>query len=217
MTNIRKFSCIVAFCLTMAMAPAKSANIAFHPKTTAADTTHEPGAHEAKPRSPKKATLLAILPGLGQGYNGDFWKLPIVYASLGGSIFTFHLNSLKYQDYLKAYLSFYDLSTGNPAHGITADTRMPVRVRNLLNTKSTVELLTRDQIVRSKDVWRRYRNVSILTCGIIYVLTIIEANVAAHLKTFDVSDDLSLQISPASLKMPFPTFAPGLQVVFNFK
>jgi len=199
------------------MAPAISANLTYPQNSATADTVRKPGTREVKPRSPRKAVLLAIVPGLGQGYNGDFWKLPIVYAALGGSIFTVHLNSLKYHDYLKAYWSFYDHSTGTPAHGTTEDTEMPVRVRNLLNTKSTVKMLTKDQIVRNKDVWRRYRNVSILTSGLIYVLTIIEANVAAHLKTFDVSDDLSVRIGPGAVGVPFSAFTPGLQMVFNFK
>ncbi|PSL31443.1 DUF5683 domain-containing protein [Dyadobacter jiangsuensis] len=215
MTNIQKFLCIAAFCL--ALTPAISANLTYWTNITTADTALKPGTHDVKQRSPQKATLLALVPGLGQGYNGDFWKLPIVYAALGGSIFTVHLNSLKYRDYLKAYWSFYDLNTGKPAHGVTEDTRKPVLVRNLLNTKSTVELLTKDQIVRNKNIWRRYRNVSILTSGLIYVLTIIEANVAAHLKTFDVSDDLTISIAPGSVKLPFAAPGPGLQVVFNFR
>ncbi|MDR6806811.1 hypothetical protein J2Y45_004003 [Dyadobacter sp. BE34] len=217
MTHILKFSCIAAFYLALTTAPAISANPAYPDNSATADTARKPGTHDVKPRSPRKAALLAIVPGLGQGYNGDFWKLPIVYAALGGSIFTVHLNALKYHDYLKAYWSFYDQSTGTPAHGITEDTEMPVRVRKPLNTKSMVKLLTKDQIVRNKDVWRRYRNVSILTSGLIYVLTIIEANVAAHLKTFDVSDDLSVRIGPGAIEVPFSAFAPGLQVVFNFK
>ncbi len=217
MTHIQKFSCIAAFCLILTTVPAKSANLSYRPNPAIADTAHKPGANDVKRPSPRKATLLAIVPGLGQGYNGDFWKLPIVYAALGGSVFTVHLNSLKYQDYLKAYWSFYDLNTGNPAHGVTEDTSLPVRVRNLLNTKSAVKMLTKDQIVRNKDVWRRYRNISILTTGLIYALTIIEANVAAHFKTFDISDDLSIRIAPGSVNVPFSAFGPGLQVVFNFK
>jgi len=217
MTHIQKFYYLAAFCLTLTIAPVKSATLTYHPEPAGVDTARKPGAHDVKRSSPRKATLLAIVPGLGQGYNRDFWKLPIVYAALGGSVFTVHLNSLKYQDYLKAYWSFYDLNTGNPAHGVTEDTSVPVRVRNLLNTKSTVKMRTKDQIVRSKDVWRRYRNVSILTTGLIYVLTIIEANVAAHFKTFDISDDLSVRIAPSSVKDPFSGFSPGFQIVFNFK
>jgi hypothetical protein len=87
----------------------------------------------------------------------------------------------------------------------------------VVNTVSKVELLTRDQIARNKGVWRRYKNISILTTGLIYVLNIIEANVAAHLATFDISDHLSFQISPHMNPLTTANFGPGLQIVFNFK
>lgn len=94
---------------------------------------------------------------------------------------------------------------------------MPVVVRSLFNTSNKVEFLRKDQIVRRKDAWRRYKNVSLLTTGLIYVLSIIEANVAAHLKTFDVSDDLSFQIYPSLKRFNTVNGSTGLQIVFNFK
>ncbi|MBO9616972.1 MAG: hypothetical protein J7619_30075 [Dyadobacter sp.] len=73
MTNLQKFSYIVAFCFTLANAPAKSAPL-FYPKTAASgDSARKPEVRDAKQRSPRKATLLAIVPGLGQGYNGDLF------------------------------------------------------------------------------------------------------------------------------------------------
>jgi len=167
--------------------------------------------------NPKKATILAIIPGLGQIYNKEFWKAPIVYASLGGCVFAYHLNANKYQDFLKVYLSFYDLRTGNLDQGVNHNTAKPVIVRNMFNTRHTVALLTVDQIAKRKNVWRRYKNLSVLAIGIIYGLSIIEANVAAHLKTFDVSDDISVHISPSPQKFASAGLIPGVRIVVNFE
>ncbi|MDP6907936.1 MAG: DUF5683 domain-containing protein, partial [Flavobacteriales bacterium] len=42
-----------------------------------------------KAHSPLKATLMSVaLPGLGQVYNGKWWKVPIIYGALGGLIYS---------------------------------------------------------------------------------------------------------------------------------
>jgi hypothetical protein len=171
---------------------------------------------------PRTATRLALIPGGGQIYNRDYWKLPLIYLSMGGGIYTFHLNSIKYKDFRTAYESFYDLNKDSPTFGqlkpgLTPDSTRTVRVRNLFNTESTYQKAGRDAIERQKNYWRRNKNLAIIVTGLIYSLTIIEANVAAHLKTFDLSDDISLRVEP---KLSHPMVrqpAPGLRVVFNFK
>jgi hypothetical protein len=205
----------ILFFSTATIAIATGVETNFNQPNVCTDTASQP-VTKSKP-NPKTAVRLAILPGAGQLYNRDFWKAPIVYLALGGSIFTHHLNSLKYHDFLRAYKLFYDLGTGQPAQGVTADTKMPVKVRNLLNTGSSVELLSKDQIVRQKNIWRRYRNLSVFTTGIIYVLSIIEANVAAHLKGFDLSDDLSFRIMPDLLPSMAGKSSFGLQLVVSFR
>ncbi|TFH27092.1 MAG: hypothetical protein E4H10_05030 [Bacteroidia bacterium] len=48
--------------------------------------------------SPLKATLYAlVLPGLGQAYNKKYWKMPIVWAGLGGVVYAVSFNTKKYQ------------------------------------------------------------------------------------------------------------------------
>jgi hypothetical protein len=170
---------------------------------------------------PKRATRLALIPGGGQIYNRDYWKLPIVYVAFGGGLYAYYLNSLKYRDYLNAYKSFYDLDKDSKNYGKErpemVDSTVLVRVRNLLNTNSEYLPARRDQAARGKNYWRRNRGFSLIVTGLIYSLSIIEANVAAHLKTFDLSDDLTLRIEPKLQQPAMRTPAPGVRLVFNLK
>ncbi|SKB72864.1 DUF5683 domain-containing protein [Dyadobacter psychrophilus] len=171
---------------------------------------------------PKTATRLALIPGGGQIYNRDYWKLPIVYIAFGGGLYAYYLNSLKYHDYLDTYRSFYDMDPkspnyGDPIPGYTPDLEKPIRVRNLLNTNSVYTEVTRDQAARGKNYWRRNRGFALIVSGLIYTLSIIEANVAAHLKTFDLSEDLTLRVEPKLNQPAMLTPTPGLRLVFNLK
>ncbi|WP_439555523.1 DUF5683 domain-containing protein [Dyadobacter sp.] len=170
---------------------------------------------------PKTATRMALIPGLGQIYNRDYWKAPIVYLAFGGGLYTYYLNSLKYHDYLSAYKEFYNLDKNSPTYGQPkpelVDSTVIVRVRSLLNTSSTYQPASRDQALRGKNYWRRNRGFALIVTGLIYTLSIIEANVAAHLKTFDLSDDLTLRIEPKLQQPAMRTPAPGVRLVFNIK
>jgi len=49
--------------------------------------------------SPLKATLYAlVLPGLGQAYNKKYWKMPIVWAGLGGVGYAINFNTKMYRE-----------------------------------------------------------------------------------------------------------------------
>jgi len=48
--------------------------------------------------SPTKAIMFAlVLPGLGQGYNRKYYKIPIVYGALGVAVYAIHFNSTNYE------------------------------------------------------------------------------------------------------------------------
>lgn len=127
--------------------------------------------------SPKLAAgLSAIIPGAGQVYNRKYWKLPIIYAGAGGLIYLFNANQTKYTEYRKAYRYRMDKdeTTIDPYVGRYSD-------ENLL----TLE-----------NYYQRYRDLAIIGGVFLYTLNVIDAAVDAHLFTFDVSDDLSLRITP---------------------
>ena len=125
----------------------------------------------------RKATIMStILPGLGQAYNRKWWKVPIVYAGLGGFGYLLTTNQQKFAFYGKNLKAEND---GDP---------------NTINETK----YNSDQLLALKNDYRKYRDLGVIGCAIIYVLNIVDANVDAHLKTFDVSDDLSLQVNPYS-------------------
>jgi hypothetical protein len=58
----------------------------------------------AEPHSPSKAVMYAlVLPGLGQGYNQKYYKIPIVWAALGGAGYAIVFNTGRYRDSAREY------------------------------------------------------------------------------------------------------------------
>jgi len=165
-----------------------------------------------KPGGPiprKSAIYSLILPSLGQIYNRDYWKLPLVYGGLGAAVYTIRWNTLRYREYLKPYLLSVDLVTGRP----TAE-KFPVYI---IGRDETLEL-TVDQIKRGKTFYRRYREYGFVILGLVYALTAVEANVAAHLKSFNanMNEDLTLKLEPSNERTFLSQAAPGVKLVLAF-
>jgi hypothetical protein len=68
----------------------------------------------------------------------------------------------------------------------------------------------------AKDQYRRWRDASIIGFTAGWLFFALEANVAAHMKTFDMSDDISFNISPAG-PASFGMQASGVKLVLAFK
>lgn len=152
---------------------------------------------EFKP-DPKKAVLMALVPGLGQIYNRKFWKLPIVYGGLMGCMYAVTWNNRNYQDYSTAYKD------------IMMDAEEPNRPVEEFHTSwqdflgvgyDPKEWVTntnfQTQLKNRKDYYRRYRDLSIIITVGVYALSIIDAYVDAQLFDFDISPDLSMHWEPS--------------------
>lgn len=152
---------------------------------------------EFKP-DPKKAVLMALVPGLGQIYNRKFWKLPIVYGGLMGCMYAVTWNNRNYQDYSTAYKD------------IMMDAEEPNRPVEEFHTSwqdflgvgyDPKEWVTntnfQTQLKNRKDYYRRYRDLSIIITVGVYALFIIDAYVDAQLFDFDISPDLSMHWEPS--------------------
>ena len=164
--------------------------------------------------SPKKATLRsAILPGWGQAYNKKYWKIPIVYGALGvaGGVFLYNLNN--YRDIRFAYSAKYKASLpafdpANPRPGPYRDSMDYFKIKR--------ELLPLDlgSLRIFRDEFRSNIDYSVLAFILLWGLNVVDATVDAHLKTFDVSSDLSFRFKLGPSQMAGTT---GLSFVLAFK
>jgi hypothetical protein len=151
--------------------------------------------------NPKIATLLSTLvPGAGQIYNKKYWKTPIVWAGIGTCVYFVRSNHILYKDYKDAILQRSDTSIKEP--------------------DKYLDIYSTDQLVTLQDQYRQNRDLLIIAASLVYILNIVDALVDAHLYSFDVSDDLSLNIEPwqnsyindSKYKMSY-----GLSLKLNFK
>jgi len=132
--------------------------------------------------SPRKAAIRsAILPGLGQIYNKKYWKLPLVYGAIGASGAVFVYNITNYKDTRFAYRVKYNMRV-NGTDSL------------LFNSiKSNLQPLPEESLRYYRDQFRRDIDYSVLFFLLLWGLNVVDASVDAHLKTFDVGPDLSLQ------------------------
>lgn len=148
--------------------------------------------------NPKKAAYLSLaLPGAGQMYNKRWWKVPLVYGAIGGMVALIDYNQSWYKRSRTAY-----------TQSLKGETIEDEQLRNL----STNSLrLVRDQFDKNTQL-------SYIGLVVVYALQSVEAFVDAHLKTFDVNEDLSLQLKPSlqtNLLTSQPAFGIGVAIQFE--
>lgn len=151
-------------------------------------------------RPAKAALYSALLPGAGQVYNKAIWKVPIIYAA-GGVLGYFLIdNNNKYQDFRKALLIRND---GDP-NTVDKYATSPVYYSETFPRG-------KENLRSSRDFYRRNRDLTVLLSILAYGLNIAEAYVHAHLKTFDVSDDLGFNVQPTLVPVyASPAYKTGL-------
>ncbi len=149
-------------------------------KKKVVDTSH----HKPRSEASKAALRSAILPGLGQAYNRKYWKIPIVYAALAVPTYLFFDNKNWYEKCRYAYgIKYYNDTarvTHMPTDGI--DPRLKP-----LSTGST-------KLYRNE--FRKNMDYSVLALLVLWGLQVADAAVDAHLRSFNVTEDLSLRVKP---------------------
>ncbi len=148
---------------------------------------------------PGRATLYSLLlPGLGQIYNGEFFKIPIYWGGLMASLHFLTTNNLNYKRFKRIHNEATTPDSGYN-QSISAETAKWYR-----------------------DVYRRYRDYSIVATAAVYLLQVIDANVFAYMHDFEVSDEITMNIEPAVIS-PYNAYAintpqpPGGQNAFGMR
>lgn len=134
--------------------------------------------------SVKKATTLSLIcPGAGQIYNKSYWRAPIVVGGLASMIYVIDWNNRGFQRFKKAYSlrADYEQNPDKYSNGSADEFGGRYSTTFLKNLR---------------DSNRRNRDLSILLTAGIYVFQAIDAHVDAHLKDFDVSDNLTVDLKP---------------------
>ena len=150
---------------------------------------------------PNKAALYsAVLPGLGQIYNKQIWKVPIIYAGAITFAHFIQYNHELYNQFRTAEIAVGDsrVDTINPFEEVA-----PGR-------------FSQQSISRNREAFRRNRDFLIILAAATYLIQIAEAHIAAHLKEFDVNETLSVSVHPSIQTSPLFSRSTGLSVVLSF-
>ena len=150
---------------------------------------------EVSELDPQRAALLsALFPGLGQVYNKQYWKVPIVVAGVLSFAHFINYNNNVYHGLRNAALLTSQGQTNPYQSIVTSETAL----------------------VRNRDVFRRNRDYLIILGSAFYILQIVDAHVSAHLDEFRVNDKLALGIEPSIQSTPLFSQAVGFSFVLKF-
>ena len=149
-----------------------------------------------KPDPLRAVWLGAIVPGLGQIYNRSYWKVPIVYGGFMGCVYAITWTSGQYESYKNAYRDIYfDIRDGK----VTNDPSKSYIA--ILPEGYTIDRMGgasayQNRLKEWQNKMHRNRDLAIAITAIVYALTLVDAYVDAQLFDFDISTDLSLNVSP---------------------
>lgn len=164
---------------------------------------------EFQPNPTRAVWLSALFPGLGQIYNRRYWKLPIVVGGYMGLIYATSWNNTMLEDYTRAYA---DIMDNDPSTKSYMDFFPPnVKEENLDKAWLTSTLKNK------KDYFRRNRDLCVICMVGVYLLAMVDAYVDASLSHFDISPDLTMDVTPAvfqDTRSRIP--AVGINWAFNF-
>jgi len=153
---------------------------------------------------PRKASIYsAILPGLGQVYNKKYWKVPLVYTAVGIPVALFFNNKTWYNR------TRYALAVVSSYPNLNSDSLAAVHSSLLPFVQGNQQ----PSLLNYRNEFRKNMDYSILFTLLFWGLNVVDATVDAHLKGFNVTDNLTMHVKPAILS----NHALGLSIVVGVK
>ena len=148
--------------------------------------------------SPSRAAFYsAVLPGLGQAYNGKYWKIPFVWGTIGAGVYLYIQNS---DNYNRARTAFKLRANDKPDE---------------FDGQNGNIFLSEDALIRAQKSYKKDKDLSLLVTAVFYILQIVEASTNAHLLQHDVDDNLS--VNPKIFKdLTNNKTIVGASINFNF-
>jgi hypothetical protein len=146
------------------------------------------------------AKYSAFMPGLGQIYNKQYWKLPIVYGALAIPVATYIYNDDLYNKTKFAYTAKFKAQNGDNS--------------DLDKIDPTLKNLSIGSLQSYRNSFRKDRDYSVLWFLLGWGLNVVDASVSGHLKEFDISPDLAMSIKPTIQPQYQQT---GISIQLHFK
>jgi len=142
----------------------------------------------------------ALIPGWGQAYNKQYWKIPLVYGIIAIPTAAYIYNNDMYQKTKFAYEAKFKEAAGDPS--------------DIAKIDPLLKNLSASSLQSYRNIFRKDRDYSIMWFILTWGINVIDATVSGHLKEFEINNDLSFKIQP--------TFQPqikqaGLALQFHFK
>ena len=161
--------------------------------------------------NPMTASLLStFVPGAGQIYNRKYWKAPIVWGGAAGLYLMYDFYNRKHHFYHQILI--YKDRGGTDSYIIPFAQQYGGEFTT--EPAATIAGLSQSDVQLRNDAARKRKQQVIVGATIFYVLQIVDATVDAHFSQFDVSEDLSLNVSPAYFQSA--PYAQGVKLSFSF-
>jgi hypothetical protein len=146
-------------------------------------------------KNPRNALLWAAIPGGGQVYNKRWWKVPLVYGALLGTVAAADFNQTSYRRFTTA-LENRCVGQGDDCV--------------VIEDAFSANQVSNSAILSARAAADKNRQTAYIGIFVVYLLQAVEAYTDAHLQEFDISDDLSLKLGP--VVQPDGMMAAGLTV-----